>query len=80
MDLAKVLLLKFLDTQYLMQTKKFLNYTRITKKFTQNLKKELPKHISSFPIKKKEISDAILSNKSNLKKIVKIVHTEIRKK
>ena len=50
------------------------------KKVYLKLKKELPKHISSFPIKKKEISDAILSNKSNLKKIVKIVHTEIRKK
>ena len=50
------------------------------KKVYSKLKKELPKHISSFPIKKKEISDAILSNKSNLKKIVNIVHTEIRKK
>ena len=38
------------------------------------LKKALPNYISSFPIKKKEISNAIISNKSNLKKIVKIVH------
>ena len=45
-----------------------------------NLKKKLPKHIHSFPINKKEISNAILNNKNNLKKIVKIVHHEIRKK
>ena len=44
------------------------------------LKTQLPKYINSFPIKKVEISNAILSNKNNLKKIVKIVHTEIRKK
>tara|TARA_B100000780_G_C20920225_1_gene366564 strand:- start:28 stop:597 length:570 start_codon:yes stop_codon:yes gene_type:complete len=44
------------------------------------LKKTLPKYICSFPINKKEICDAILVNQSNLKKIVKIVHLEIRKK
>ncbi|MDB4613809.1 dephospho-CoA kinase [Candidatus Pelagibacter sp.] len=44
------------------------------------LKAKLPKYINSFPIEKKEISDAILANKNNLKKIVKIVHFEIRKK
>ena len=44
------------------------------------LKKELPKYIYSFPIDKKEISNAILANKSNLNKIIKIVHLEIRKK
>jgi len=44
------------------------------------LKKKLPKYIFSFPIKKLEISNAILSNKNNLNKIVKIVHIEIRKK
>ena len=46
----------------------------------KNLSKKLPKYIYSFPIKKKEISNAILSDKNNLNKIVKIVHTEIRKK
>ena len=44
------------------------------------LKKILPKYISKFPIDKKEISSAILANKNNLKKIVKIVHLEVRKK
>ena len=44
------------------------------------LNKALPKYIHSFPIDKKEISNAILNNKNNLKKIIKIVHLEIRKK
>jgi dephospho-CoA kinase len=34
----------------------------------------------SFPIEKKEIRNAILANKNNLNKIIKIVHIEIRKK
>ena len=42
------------------------------------LKKNLPKYIYSFPVDKNEISKAILANKVNLKKIVKIVHLEIR--
>ena len=45
-----------------------------------NLKKNLPKYIHSFPVQKKEISNAILSNNNNLTKIIKIVHLEIRKK
>ena len=44
------------------------------------LRNQIPDHIFSFPIKKKEISKAILSNKSNLRKIIKIVHPEIQKK
>ena len=44
------------------------------------LKKKLPKYISSFPINKNEITKAILSNKANLKKIINIVHLEIRRK
>ena len=50
------------------------------RKVFQKLKKELPNHFDSFPVKKKEIIDAILSNKRNLKKIIKIVHYEVRKK
>ena len=49
-------------------------------KIFKRLNKELPKYISKFPIDKKEISYAILSNKNNLKKIIKIIHKEIRKK
>ena len=44
------------------------------------LKIKLPKYIYSFPVDKIEISNAILANKNNLKKIVEIVHAEIRKK
>tara|TARA_B100000795_G_scaffold154650_1_gene115964 strand:+ start:156 stop:725 length:570 start_codon:yes stop_codon:yes gene_type:complete len=50
------------------------------KKIYNKLKKVLPKHIYSYPLNKKEISNAILANKLNIKKIVKIVHLEIRKK
>ncbi|WP_440924328.1 dephospho-CoA kinase [Candidatus Pelagibacter sp.] len=50
------------------------------RKVFNKLKKELPNYFDSFPIKKEEIIDAILSNKRNLKKIIKIVHHEVRKK
>jgi len=50
------------------------------KKIFNKLKKILPKYIHSFPVNKNEISNAILANKSNLKKIIEIVHLEIRKK
>ena len=50
------------------------------KKIFFKLKKILPKDIKSFPIKKKEVTDAVLQKKGNLKKIIKIVHIEIRKK
>jgi len=50
------------------------------KKIYIRLKKALPKYIRSYPVDKKEITNAILSNKSNLKKIIKIIHLEIRKK
>ena len=50
------------------------------KKIFNKLKKSLPKYIHSFPVDKKEISNAILSNKKNLTKIIKIIHLEIRKK
>ena len=49
-------------------------------KVFKKLKKELPKYFNSFPTKKSEIINAILSNKKNLKKIIKIVHGEVRKK
>ena len=46
----------------------------------KKLKILLPNHLYSFPISKIEISNAILDNDQNLKKIVRIVHLEIRKK
>ena len=56
------------------------NLYKNDKKIFFKLKKNLPKYIFSFPIKKSEITKAILGNKSNLNKIVKIVHLEVRKK
>ena len=49
------------------------------KKIFIKLKKVLPKFIYSFPINKNEIINAIFANKVNLKKITKIIHSEIRK-
>ena len=49
-----------------------------SKKCYQKLRKKLPKHIYSFPIKKKQISEAIIDNQRNLRKIVKIIHPEVR--
>ena len=50
------------------------------KKIFLKLKKILPKYIFTFPIDKSEITKAILENKNNLKKIINIVHKEIREK
>ena len=50
------------------------------KKIFIKLNKKLPKYIFKFPIDKNEITTAILSNKNNLKKIITIVHKEIKKK
>ena len=46
----------------------------------QKLKKILPEYIYEYPINKAKLSGAILANNSNLKKIIRIVHKEIRKK
>ena len=51
-----------------------------SKKCYKKLKKSLPNFITSFPIKKSELSNAILANQKNIKKIVKIIHPEIRVK
>jgi dephospho-CoA kinase len=44
----------------------------------KKLKKKIPNYIFTFPIKKKEIINSILAKKNNLKKIIKVVHPEIR--
>ena len=48
------------------------------RKCFKKLKKILPKYIISFPVNKKEILKAIIDNKNNLKKIIKIIHPEVR--
>ena len=50
------------------------------KKVYSKLKKKLPKYIYAFPIDKNEVTKAILAKPNNLKKIINIVHKEIRKK
>ena len=50
------------------------------KKIFYKLNKKLPKYINSFPVDKTQISKAILSNNLNMKKIINIVHKEIRNK
>ncbi len=42
------------------------------------LKKELPNYIKSFPVKKKNLSKAIIDNQNNIKKITKIIHPEVQ--
>ena len=56
------------------------NLYKKNKKIFVKLNKVLPDHIHSFPINKDEILNAILDNNNNLKKIIRIVHKEIRKK
>ena len=43
------------------------------------LNKVLPKYFNSFPVDKKDVLKAILANETNLKKIIKIIHLEVRK-
>ena len=50
------------------------------KKIFIKLNKALPKYITQFPIKKQEITRTILANKNSLRKIIKIIHPEIRKR
>ena len=51
-----------------------------SKKCYKKLKKILPNYITSFPIKKSDLSKAVIANQNNLKKITKIIHPEIRLK
>ena len=50
------------------------------RKIFVRLNKVLPKYFHSFPVDKKDVLKAILVNEINLKKIIKIIHQEIRKK
>ena len=53
---------------------------REDKKIFYKLKKILPNYFNKFPIEKNIVTNAILDNKKNLKKIILIVHTEVKKK
>ena len=56
------------------------NLYKKDKKIFINLKKKLPNYFNKFPVDKKNVCDAILGNKNNLKKIIKIIHLEVKKK
>jgi len=51
---------------------------RKSRKCYNKLKKTLPNYITSFPIKKIELLKAIMINQSNIKKITKVIHPEVR--
>ena len=51
-----------------------------SRKCYHKLKKKLPAYITSFPVKKSKLVSAIIANKGNLKKIIRIVHPLIRKR
>jgi len=48
-----------------------------SRKCYNKFKKIFPDYITKFPIEKKQISEAIMDNQNNLKKIVKIIHPEV---
>jgi dephospho-CoA kinase len=50
------------------------------KRCYNKLRRALPEHIFSFPVKKREITKAIIHNQNNIKHIAKIIHPEIRLK
>ena len=52
---------------------------RLNRGCFKKFKKSMPKYFSLFPINKKEIMKAILENNSNLRKITKIIHPEVKK-
>ena len=49
------------------------------KEIYKKFKKIFPKYIHSSPIRKQEITEIILTKKNNLKKLVQIVHPEVRR-
>ena len=53
-----------------LEVNKIYNYN---KNIFNKLKKKLPHFIKTFPTNKSEIHNAIVFNKSNLKKIIKII-------
>tara|TARA_B100000963_G_scaffold243805_1_gene213491 strand:+ start:6033 stop:6605 length:573 start_codon:yes stop_codon:yes gene_type:complete len=50
------------------------------RKIFKKLNKVLPKYFISFPVDKNQVAKAIISSQINLKKIVLILHKEVRRK
>ena len=51
---------------------------RKSRRCYNNLKKALPNYVRSFPVKKNKLSEAIINDHKNLKKIIKIIHPEVQ--
>ena len=51
-----------------------------SRKCYKKLKKTLPRYVTNFPVDKSKLLEAIIDNHKNLKKIIKIIHPEIRLK
>ena len=66
--------------QFLMQIMKLLNYIEKAENVIKNLKKYFLIILLPSPLKKNELSKAIIDERENLKKIVKVVHPEVRNK
>ena len=49
------------------------------RKIFNKLKKKLPKYITDFPVKKKQLKTAVLKDRKNIKKIEKIIHPKVKK-
>ena len=49
-----------------------------SRKCFNKFKKIFPNYVFSFPLRKKELSQAVLINKNNIKKINKVIHPEVR--
>ena len=60
--------------------KEVANLYKKDKKILLKFKKVLPEYFNTSSINKENITKAILDKKQNLKKIIKIVHLEIKKK
>ena len=59
--------------------KEIKNIYKKNKKCYYDLKKCFPKKINNFPIDKKEISEILIKDKNNIKKIGKIIHPYVNK-
>ena len=60
--------------------KEIINIYKKNKDCFKKVKKNFPKQISSYPLKKKELLNIILFKKKNLKILGKIIHPFVRKK
>ena len=56
------------------------NVYKKNKSCYKKLRNKLPRYIKSYPINKADLAKAVLANKSNIRKIISVVHPIVRKK